>query len=56
MIEGMTEKIGVSLRQELDDRAAADVALAVAERGHAVLTSADADIAGVSPALVLAHV
>ena len=32
------------------------VALAAAERGHAVLTSADADIAGVSPGLVLVHV
>ena len=32
------------------------VALAAAERGHAVLTSDDADIAGVNPALVLVHV
>lgn len=32
------------------------VALAAAERGHAVLTSDDADIAKVSPGLVLIHV
>ncbi len=32
------------------------VALAAAERGHAVLTSDDAGIAGVNPALVLVHV
>ena len=32
------------------------VALAAAERGHAVLTSDDADIAGVNPGLVLVHV
>jgi hypothetical protein len=32
------------------------VALAAAERGHAVLTSDDADIAGVNPDLVLVHV
>ncbi len=32
------------------------VALAAAERGHAVLTSDDADIAGVDPELVLVHV
>jgi len=32
------------------------VALAAAERGHAVLTSDDADIAGVNPRLVLVHV
>ena len=32
------------------------VALAAAERSHAVLTSDDADIAGVNPALVLVHV
>ena len=32
------------------------VALAAAERGHAVLTSDDADIAGINPALVLVHV
>ncbi|HUN38020.1 MAG TPA: type II toxin-antitoxin system VapC family toxin [Trebonia sp.] len=32
------------------------VALAAAERGHAVLTSDDADIAKVSPGLVVIHV
>jgi hypothetical protein len=32
------------------------VALAAAERGHAVLTSDDADIAAVNPDLVLVHV
>jgi predicted nucleic acid-binding protein len=32
------------------------VALAAAERGHAVLTSDDGDIAGIDPALVLVHV
>ena len=32
------------------------VALAAAERGHAVLTSDDGDIAGVNPELVLVHV
>lgn len=32
------------------------VALAAAERGHAVLTSDDADIAAVNPSLVLVHV
>ena len=32
------------------------VALAAAERGHAVLTSDDADIAGVNSGLVLVHV
>jgi hypothetical protein len=32
------------------------VALAAAERGHAVLTSDDAGIAGVNPGLVLVHV
>ena len=32
------------------------VALAAAERGHAVLTSDDADIAAVGPGLVLVHV
>lgn len=32
------------------------VALAAAERGHAVLTSDDADIARVNPDLVLVHV
>jgi len=32
------------------------VALVAAERGHAVLTSDDADIAGVNPGLVLVHV
>jgi predicted nucleic acid-binding protein len=32
------------------------VALAAAERGHAVLTSDDADIAAVNPGLVLVHV
>jgi hypothetical protein len=32
------------------------VALAVAERGHAVLMSDDADIAVVNPALILVHV
>jgi predicted nucleic acid-binding protein len=32
------------------------VALAAAERGHAVLTSDDADIARVNPKLVLVHV
>ena len=32
------------------------VALAAAERGHAVLTSDDADIAAVNPGLILVHV
>ena len=32
------------------------VALAAAERGHAVLTSDDADIAKVNPGLVLVHI
>jgi hypothetical protein len=32
------------------------VALAAADRGLAVLTSDDADIAGVNPGLVLVHV
>jgi hypothetical protein len=32
------------------------VALAAAERGHAVLTSDDGDIAGVNPELILVHV
>jgi len=38
------------------DIADVHVALAAAERGHAVLTSDDAGIAGVNPALVLVHV
>jgi hypothetical protein len=38
------------------DIADVHVAPAAAERGHAVLTSADADITGVNPALVLVHV
>jgi hypothetical protein len=33
-----------------------DTHVAAAERGHAVLTSDDADIAGVNPGLVLVHV
>ena len=32
------------------------VALAAAERGHAVLTSDDGDIAGVNSELILVHV
>jgi hypothetical protein len=32
------------------------VALAAAERGHAVLTSDDGDIAGINPELILVHV
>jgi hypothetical protein len=32
------------------------VALAAAERGHAVLTSDDGDIAAVNPELILVHV
>jgi hypothetical protein len=32
------------------------VALAAVERGHAVLTCDDSDIAGVNPRLVLVHV
>jgi hypothetical protein len=33
-----------------------DVDLAAAERGHAVLTSDDGDIAGINPELILVHV
>jgi len=45
--------IGKTSHQDIVD---VHVALAAAARGHAVLTSDDADIAGVNPGLVLVHV
>ena len=50
-------EIGVMIGQTLHpDMVDAHVALAAAERGHAVLTSDDADIAKVNRELVLVHV
>jgi hypothetical protein len=46
-------KIGQSLHPDIVD---VHVALAAAERGHAVLTSDDADIAKVNRDLILVHV
>ena len=46
-------KIGQTSHPDIVD---VHVALAAAERGHAVLTSDDADIAKVNPELVLVHV
>jgi predicted nucleic acid-binding protein len=51
------KEIGVMIgKTSHPDIADVHVALAAAERGHAVLTSDDADIAAVGPGLVLVHV
>ena len=51
------KQIGITIgRISYPDIVDVHVALAAAERGHAVLTSDDADIAGVDPELVLVHV
>jgi predicted nucleic acid-binding protein len=51
------KEIGVTIgRTSRPDIVDVHVALAAAERGHAVLTSDDADIAGVNPDLVLVRV
>jgi len=51
------KEIGVTIgRTSHPDIVDVHVALAAAERGHAVLTSDDPDIAGVKPDLVLVHV
>lgn len=50
-------EIGVTIGQTSHpDIVDVHVALAAAERGHAVLTSDDADIAKVNPDLILVHV
>ncbi len=51
------KEIGVTIgKTSHPDIVDVHVALIAAERGHAVLTSDDADIAGVNPDLVLVHV
>ncbi len=51
------KEIGVTVgRVSHPDIVDVHVAVAAAERGHVVLTSDDADIAGVNPGLVLVHV
>ena len=51
------KEIGITIgRTSHPDIVDVHVALAAAEHGHAVLTSDDADIAGVNPHLVLVHV
>jgi hypothetical protein len=51
------KQIGVTIgATSHPDIADVHVALAAAERGHAVLTSDDGDIAGVNPELILVHV
>ena len=51
------KEIGVAIgRSSHPDIVDVHVALVAAERGHAVLTSDDADIAGVNPDLLLVHV
>ncbi len=50
-------QIGVTIGQTSHpDIVDVHVALAAAERGHAVLTSDDADIARVDPRLIIVHV
>jgi len=51
------EQIGITIgATPHPDIADVHVALAAADRGHAVLTSDDADIAEVNPQLVIVHV
>lgn len=51
------KEIGVTIgKTSHPDIVGVHVALAAAERGHAVLTSDEADIAGVNPDLVFVHV
>ncbi len=51
------KQIGVTIGAISDpDIVDVHVALAASERGHAVLTSDDDDIAGVDPKLVIVHV
>jgi hypothetical protein len=51
------KEIGLTIgRTSHPDIVDVHVALAAAEHGHAVLTSDDADIAGINPDLVLVHV
>ena len=51
------KQIGVTIgKTSHPDIVDVHVALAADERGHAVLTSDDADIASVNPDLVLVHV
>jgi hypothetical protein len=52
-----TQEIGITIgATSHPDIGDVHVALAAAERGHAVLTSDDADIAAVDPKLVIVHV
>jgi predicted nucleic acid-binding protein len=54
---GRAKEIGAAIgRTSHPDIVDVHVALAAAQRGHAVLTSDDADIARVSPDLTLVHV
>jgi hypothetical protein len=57
LTDGRAKEIGVTIgRSSHPDIVDVHVALAAAERGHAVITSDDADIAGINPGLVLVHV
>lgn len=57
VVEECAKEIGVTIgKTSHPDIADVHVALAAAERGHAILTSDDADIAAVDPAPVLVHV
>lgn len=53
---GRAREIGVKIGQTSHPDVDVHVALAAAERGHAVLTSDDADIAKVNRDLILVHV
>ena len=54
---GRAKQIGVTIgATSHPDIVDVHVALAAAERGHAVLTSDDGDIAGINPELILVHV
>jgi len=54
---GRAKQIGITIgATSHPDIVDVHVALAAAERGHAVLTSDDGDIAGINPELILVHV